>query len=262
VEYKAKRVLTTAQLAEVYETEVNNIHKNYSNNETRFIEGEHYYILKGDELQTFKRSLNDIPEPLKYAPSLFLWTEKGASRHCKILDTDMAWKRYDELEETYFRAKDMSDRIQQLPPELQMFKQIFDSQANIYLEQKRLETLALETKKDVADVREKFTAVKETFAEHMTNDWRKWVNTTFAKMNTKTGISYSELKTESYNLLSERTGVKLPTRVQHARDRLRDAGATKTAIEAYVTLSAIEDDKKLKVLYTSILKEMSIKYLI
>ena len=258
VEYKTKRVLTTAQLAEGYETDAKIIRNNFSRNQERYQFGVHYFVLEGEELQAFKATpqIDVLPN----VNSMYLWTERGALLHAKSLNTDRAWEVYGELVETYFRAKDTI--IQQLPPELQMFKQIFDSQAKIYLEQKRLETMALEAKQEAADVAEKFTTVQETFAEHKTDDWRKWVNATFAKMNVKTGRSYSELKTNSYELLGERTGVKLAVRVQHARDRLREAGATKTTIEAYVTLSAIEDDKKLKELYTSILKEMSIKYLI
>ncbi len=38
---------------------------------------------------------------------LYLWTERGANRHCKILDTDKAWKQFDNLEETYFRVKEI-----------------------------------------------------------------------------------------------------------------------------------------------------------
>lgn len=100
-----ERVLTTKQLAEVYETKENNIVKNFSNNKNRFIEGKHYYLLKGDELKEFKNLVNDIHVVDKRTPSLILWTEKGASRMCKILDTDKAWAQFDILEETYFNVK-------------------------------------------------------------------------------------------------------------------------------------------------------------
>jgi len=103
IEHKNQRILTTQQLADVYEAESKNIHDNFSNNKERFMEGRDYYILSGEVLREFKESLPDnIGEPLKYAPQLYLWTERGANRHCKILDTDMAWQRFDELEETYF----------------------------------------------------------------------------------------------------------------------------------------------------------------
>ncbi len=38
--------------------------------------------------------------------SLYLWAERGANRHCKILDTDRAWEQFDNLEETYFKVKE------------------------------------------------------------------------------------------------------------------------------------------------------------
>lgn len=106
LEFNNQRVLTTQQLAMIYETDEKNIQMNFSNNKQRFEEGKHYYRLFGEILKEFKNSLpNDIGEAIKYAPSLILWTEKGANRHCKILDTDKAWEQFDILEETYFKVK-------------------------------------------------------------------------------------------------------------------------------------------------------------
>lgn len=103
IEWGGQRVITTVQLADVYETDVNNIQMNYSNNKKRFREGEHYVYLEGEELRKFKHSLpNDIGEPLKFVSRLYLWTHRGASRHCKILDTEKAWEQFDCLEEAYF----------------------------------------------------------------------------------------------------------------------------------------------------------------
>ena len=105
LEYNNKRILTTKQLAEVYETTEDNIRINFNNNKDRFIEGKHYYRLTGEELKQFKNHVNDIYMVDKRTSSLTLWTDRGASRHCKILDTDKAWEQFDNLEETYFKAK-------------------------------------------------------------------------------------------------------------------------------------------------------------
>lgn len=107
LENNNERVLTTKQLAEVYETEANNIKNNFNNNKERFIEGKHYYKLTGKELKEFKREVNDIDLVASNVNQLYLWTEKGASRMCKILDTDRAWDRFDELEDTYFKVKEI-----------------------------------------------------------------------------------------------------------------------------------------------------------
>lgn len=109
-----ERVLTTKQLAEVYETEENNIVKNLSRNTDRFIEGKHYYKLKGEELKEFKNLVTDSHVVDKRTPSLILWTEKGANRMCKILDTDKAWEQFEMLEETYFRVKEIVQAKQRL----------------------------------------------------------------------------------------------------------------------------------------------------
>ncbi|MHB9943618.1 hypothetical protein CF065_18885 [Clostridium sporogenes] len=105
VEIKGQRVLTTKQLSKIYETTEGNISNNFNNNIEHFVKNKHYYLLEGEELRRFKRDSYEIG----IAPNvnkLYLWTERGANRHCKILDTDKAWEQFDNLEETYFRVKE------------------------------------------------------------------------------------------------------------------------------------------------------------
>ena len=33
-----------------------------------------------------------------------LWTERGAARHAKMLETDKAWDVFEQLEDSYFSA--------------------------------------------------------------------------------------------------------------------------------------------------------------
>jgi len=108
IEFKNQRILTTEQLADVYETEPIRIRQAFNRNLDKFTEGKHYYFLEGEKLKEFKgKYLNDTN--LKFVSKLILWTERGASRHCKILDTDKAWQQFDNLEETYFRAKKITN---------------------------------------------------------------------------------------------------------------------------------------------------------
>lgn len=110
MEWNNQRIMTTKTLAECYGASEKNINDNFSNNKERFKEGKHYIKLEGKSLKEFKNSLPDeIGEPLKFAPKLMLWTERGALRHAKILDTDEAWEVYEELEETYFKARNMAN---------------------------------------------------------------------------------------------------------------------------------------------------------
>lgn len=107
VEYNTQRVLTTEQLASVYECKPVQIQQNFNNNVSRFTEGKHYYKLEGDNLRDFKESLgcSKISSTLKFTSQIVLWTKQGASRHCKMLGTDKAWDMFDMLEENYFVQK-------------------------------------------------------------------------------------------------------------------------------------------------------------
>ena len=104
IEWNGQRVITTAQLADVYETDTNNVWNNFTNNKDRFEKGKHYYFLTGDSLRLFKNHLNDVEVVAKNTAQLYLWTHRGASRHCKILDTEKAWEQFDNLEEAYFNT--------------------------------------------------------------------------------------------------------------------------------------------------------------
>lgn len=102
IEWSGQRVITTAQLADVYETETDNVKKNFQSNKTHFKEGEHFFLLKGADLKEFKNRVTDFPLVGKNANQLYLWTRRGASRHCKMLGTDKAWEQFDALEENYY----------------------------------------------------------------------------------------------------------------------------------------------------------------
>lgn len=111
VEWNGQRVITTALLAEVYETDADNVKKNFSRHKDNFVEGTHYFLLQGEDLRLFKDRVTDSPLVGKNANQLYLWTERGANRHCKILDTDKAWEQFDNLEETYFKVKEISQEV-------------------------------------------------------------------------------------------------------------------------------------------------------
>ncbi|HCO6873908.1 TPA: ORF6N domain-containing protein [Escherichia coli] len=103
-------VITTELLAQLYGTEAIRIQQNHARNAERFIEGKHFYKLVGDELRGMKHRLS-LSESVKIARnvrSLILWTERGAARHAKMLETDQAWDVFERLEDCYFRQKDPS----------------------------------------------------------------------------------------------------------------------------------------------------------
>ena len=118
IEQQGVRVLTTAQLAECYETDTNTITQNFKRNKDRYEEGKHYICLKGEDLRAFKSEMTNC-HFAKNLNVLYLWTERGALLHAKSLNTDKAWEVYGELVETYFRAKTAQTALQNLSPQLQ-----------------------------------------------------------------------------------------------------------------------------------------------
>ncbi|EEZ28437.1 ORF6N domain-containing protein [Clostridium botulinum] len=149
VEVNGERVLTTEQLGEVYKVDPIRIQQGFNRNQDKFKESKHYFKLEGSELKNFKTTyLKDNPSMLRIN-CLYLWTERGANRHCKILDTDKAWEQFDNLEETYFRVKENKVEVNKLSPELQMFNNLFKALATTELEQKKLNAAVQETKEEV-----------------------------------------------------------------------------------------------------------------
>ena len=113
VEHREQRVLTTAQLAEFYGCSVQQLQQNFNNNQDRFEAGKHFFKLTGDELKAFRDYIAHFEaQSLQFdtvevqisskTRTLYLWTERGAARHAKMLSTDKAWEVFEALEDCYF----------------------------------------------------------------------------------------------------------------------------------------------------------------
>nr|ELR5112601.1 ORF6N domain-containing protein [Providencia stuartii] len=105
VYYRQQKVITTESLAIGYGSDTKSIQMNFANNRERFVEGKHFFKLEGEELRSFKSYPNNIGVVDKFSRHVYLWTERGASRHAKMLETDQAWDYFELLEETYFTSR-------------------------------------------------------------------------------------------------------------------------------------------------------------
>ncbi|KLV27258.1 hypothetical protein ABW02_07000 [Niallia circulans] len=112
INHNNQRVLTTTQLAEAYETTAKTLSKNFERNKDRYKPGKHFIKLEGEDLKYFKASRQN-DDNLKFAPFIYLWTEKGAWLHAKSLNTNAAWDAYEKLVDEYYSAvKVLSEREQ------------------------------------------------------------------------------------------------------------------------------------------------------
>jgi hypothetical protein len=247
IEQNNQRVLLTSQLAKSYRTDSNNIKNNFMNHKQRFDQGKHYFILQGDELKEFKNQVNNIDLVPKHTASLYLWTERGALRHAKILDTDKAWEVYEQLEDTYFKIQQIKMDTTNLSPELQMFNNLFKAIANAELSNK-------EIKQEIQDMRDVISLD--------TTSWRKDGHTLIVKAAQKLGGNQyiKELTTEVYKLIDARFGVNLNQRLTNKRRRMADEGICKSKRDKLNKMDIIAEDKKLIEGYVAITKELAIKY--
>ncbi|HHL8597496.1 TPA: phage antirepressor KilAC domain-containing protein [Escherichia coli] len=106
LEWQGVRVVTTETLARGYGVDEANIRNNLSRNLDRFEEGKHYFLLTALKLREFKSRVTGSYSVGKNARSLTLWTERGAARMSKIVDTNEAWAFFEKLEDSYFRQKE------------------------------------------------------------------------------------------------------------------------------------------------------------
>ncbi|EOC2120056.1 ORF6N domain-containing protein [Shigella flexneri] len=102
------KTTTHQTLAQLYGTDVVRIRQNHHENKSRFVEGVHFYKVVGDELHALKHkvALNYFVKSAPNARHLILWTERGAARHAKMLETDQAWDVFEKLEDGYFNQRE------------------------------------------------------------------------------------------------------------------------------------------------------------
>ncbi len=144
VETNNQRVLTTAQIAEQYETTERRISENFNRNKERYTEGKHYYCLTGDILREFKNEYANCGfVPGAKVNAFYLWTEKGALMLAKSLNTDKAWEAYECLVDTYFSVREQGQLSQR--PDRTKALQVKEMNARVRMSNQFLKLANIET---------------------------------------------------------------------------------------------------------------------
>jgi len=153
---------------------------------------------------------------------------------------------------------DVEKRFKQIYPLPQMTQtQIIAEIARNAAEQEK-KIFQLEARTE--NVERKLTLVKDTFVDRKDN-WRENTNSMINRIaQSFSNKDYKAVRCEAYEILEERAKCRLAVRVIRLKNRLQETGATKTTINNVNKMSVIEVDPKLKEIFTSIIKEMTIKY--
>lgn len=149
-----------------------------------------------------------------------------------------------------------------LSPQMQMLYAMMDEQAKVELEQKR-------QTRQIERVEEKQRVLSETFENPSDKeDFKSWCKKCIKKIadtpkfcrehyvNTR----YHDAWNESYARLSEKRACRLGQRVRTAREKAEKNGASQSKIKEITYLSIITEDKDLKPVYETVIKEMMLAY--
>lgn len=117
----------------------------------------------------------------------------------------------------------------------------------------------VEMEKRINLVEESVATIQQTII-HRDEDWRNWIKKAFnSAVMHSSEKDFQAIRSESYELLERRARCDLNARLRNLRKRLEEEGATKTKINSVNRMDVIEADPRLKEIYTSIVKELSIR---
>ena len=121
------------------------------------------------------------------------------------------------------------------------------------------ERMMAQHQKQLDEVQNKIETIQDTFLLQPTN-WKKYVRDTIIGIALKQTGDYSavhDIYIHLYDQLESRAGAALDARLRNRHNRMIQNGMTQTAVNKINKLDIIEDDKKLKEIFTAILREFS-----
>ena len=241
-EYKGQRVVTFKDIDTVHDRPEGTARKTFWRNKDHFIEEEDYFVLNTDEAQkTF-----NIAAP----NGLALITEQGYLILVKPFSDDLSWDVQRQLVNGYFKVRTIVN--DELSPAtklmLQMANQIAESELKS-IEAKKLAERAIEATENIKE------AVKPVF-----DNWREEINKKIRRIQNICGSDFKSLTTEMYKELERRAGCDLGTRLRNKQNKMYDRGCTKTQINNTRKIDCIEEDKRLREIFSKIVSEYEIRY--
>ena len=257
-EYNGQRVVTFKDIDTVHGRPDGTARKRFADNRNHFIEGEDFFILKPSDLENAwmsEKRTSGIDE-VNPRGTAFI-TEQGYLMLVKSFTDDLAWDVQRQLVNGYFKTREKVNRA--LSPELQMLQGLLSQMVEKELadkERDRQIAIAQETAdKAVATTESIKEAVRPVF-----DNWRSEINMKFNRIQRSAGAEFRTLRAEMYLELERRAGCDLNTRLRNKRNRMVEDGCTKTKINALNKMDVIDDDKKLREIFSKIVTEYEIKY--
>lgn len=257
-EYKGQRVVTFKDIDMVHGRPDGTARHRFSENRERFIENEDYFIVTP---QTLENTELDEKRPVGIETAsprgTALLTEQGYLMLVKSFTDDLAWDVQRQLVNGYFKAKETVNTA--LSPELQMLQGLLSQMVQKELADKERDR-QIAVAKEAAD---KAVATTESIKEAIKpvfDNWRIEINAKFNRIQKNAGAEYKTLRTDMYTELERRAGCDLNARLRNKRIRMSENGCTKTEINTLNKMDLIEEDKKLREIFSKIVTEYEVRY--
>lgn len=254
-EYRGQKVVTFKDIDMVHERLDGTARKRFNDNKRHFVAGEDYFKTKCSEVRPFFGQTP--PNGFNPEADIVLLTEQGYLMLVKSFTDDLAWKVQRQLVNSYFRVRQITN--EELSPQTQLILQLAQSIANKELEDKERDrqiAIAKETADKAIETTENIKeAVKPVF-----DNWRSEINAKFNRIQKNAGSGFQMLRSQMYVELEQRAGCDLNSRLRNKRNRMADSGCTKTTINALNKMDIINEDKKLREIFSKIVTEYEIKY--
>ena len=243
-EYRNQRVVTFKDIDLVHGRPDGTASRNFRENREHFIDGKDFMKITPDE---FRRSIGDMD--LRQSQDITLITESGYLMLVKSFTDDKAWEVQRSLVDNYFKVRAIATDVS---PQLQMIQGIL----NGLIEQERAQK---EIQQRIEKVDTSLENIKEA-VRPVTDNWREEINKKFNRIQKCCSTDFRFLRSEMYNELDSRAGSDVHTRLRNMKDRMTEQGSTKTAVSNLNLMDVIEDDKKLREIFSKIVSEYEIKY--
>lgn len=252
-EYEGKRVITFKDIDMVHNRPEGTARKRFNDNKKHFIEGEDFFKICASEIRTHK--IMEISP--KAHEDVTLMTESGYLMLAKSLTDDLSWDVQRSLVNDYFTVKD----IQQRMSSIEIIAGIANNAVEMERKQKMLETQQQKQQQEIDNVNTRLDNMVDVISLDK-NSWRKDSQHLISKIATKIGgfECMKNVYQEVFQLVEERAGVALGTRLTNKRNRMAGEGVCKSKRDKLTKIDIIAEDKKLIEIYVAIVKEMAVKY--
>ena len=148
----------------------------------------------------------------------------------------------------------------QLSPQMRMIMEMANGMAQQELRSKEIEARLQITQQETAEVKQSLEVIKDTILQR-DEDWRRDINKMFNHAVASSGTKdFQAMRRESYETLESRARCRLGVQLTNLKARMSEAGVAKSKIAAATKLDVIENNVRLKEIYTQIVKEFVIRY--